>query len=332
MHYSTLVAVQALTTEENKIECLEGKIAEIMDFYAEEPVNPEYLSFNDYTEDLRKDYESTVDCIRLPQGKIVEASSYPLRCRFVVRDGKVFQREAGPLKHEKRTKKARRMKVLPDYPRKKLYADFKEYAGKIRGFSYNEEHGGYGYISNPNVMWDWYQIGGRWPDVFLVKESCTDYSVGKRNWCNENVELVAPEGYIWVCAAKKKDIEWQVMRDWREKEARGHFSKLEKIFTTGQCEEDFRGTITPEGILYYGEKVYFKGETVDDFLKRLNIPDQRRYPINVHDIIDADSWFSKDDYGWTDNETVLANWAKQIDAYIDGLDDETVLVGVDCHI
>ena len=30
------------------------KIAEIMDFYSANPVNPEYLSFEDYTEDLRK--------------------------------------------------------------------------------------------------------------------------------------------------------------------------------------------------------------------------------------------------------------------------------------
>ena len=104
------------------------EIAEIMDFYSADPVNPEYLTFEDYTEDLQKEYDSTADCIRLPQGKIVEANRYPLWGEFVIREGKVFQREAGPLKHEKRTKRAKRMKALPDYPRKKLYASFEDYA------------------------------------------------------------------------------------------------------------------------------------------------------------------------------------------------------------
>ena len=60
----------------------------------------------------------------------------------MIRNGKVFQREAGPLKHEKRTKRAKRMRALPDYPRKKLYASFADYAENGRGFSYDEEHGG----------------------------------------------------------------------------------------------------------------------------------------------------------------------------------------------
>lgn len=247
---------------------VDHEICEVMDYYSTDPMNPEYLSFEDYTEDLRKEYESKADCIRLPQGNIVEANRYPLCGRFVIRDGKVFQREAGPLKLEKRTKRAKRMKALPEYPRKKLYASFKDYAENERGFSYDAEHGGYGHICNSNAMWDWYQIGGRWPEMFLVKDSCTEYSVGERSWCNKDDESAAPEGYIWVCAAKKKDIEWQVMREWREKKAREHFSVLEKIFATGQYEEGFRGAITPRGVLYYGEMVYFKEESVEDYLKR----------------------------------------------------------------
>lgn len=308
------------------------EIVGIMDFYSADPINPEYLSFEDYTEELRKEYNSTADCIKLAQGKIVEANGYPLWGRFVIRNGKVFQREAGPLKHEKRTKRAKRMRALPDYPRKKLYASFADYAENGRGFSYDEEHGGYGFIYNPNAMWDWYQIGGRWPEMFLVKDSCTDYSVGERSWCNEDYESVAPEGYIWVCAAKKKDIEWQAMREWREKKARERFSKLEKIFVTGQYEEGFRGAITPQGVFYHGEMEYFKGETVEDYLKRNDILDNRKYPVYVHDIVDADNWFSREDFEWINNSAVPVDWPERIDEYIDNLEDEDVLVGVDYHI
>lgn len=70
------------------------EIVGIMDFYSADPINPEYLSFEDYTEELRKEYNSTADCIKLAQGKIVEANGYPLWGCFVIRNGKVFQREA----------------------------------------------------------------------------------------------------------------------------------------------------------------------------------------------------------------------------------------------
>ena len=63
-------------------------------------------------------------------------------------------------------------------------------------------------------MWDWYQIGGRWPVTFLVKADCTEYSFGERSWGNYSKKYPAPEGYMWVSAARKKDICWDVMRSW----------------------------------------------------------------------------------------------------------------------
>ena len=309
------------------------KVAEIMAPYSANTENPKYLVFEDYTEDLRKEYGSTTDCIRLPQGKIVEANRYPLWGRFVIRDGKVFQRDAGLLRQEKRTKKAKKMEALPDYPRKRLYKSFEDYAENERGYPYDEEHGGYGYLCNPNSMWDWYQIGGRWPEMFLVKSSCTEYSFCERSWCNEDKELVAPEGYVWVCAARKKDIEWQVMREWQEKKAREHFATLERIFLTGQNENGFRGiVIAKEGVLSYGKLIYFKGETVGDYLKRNEIPDNRKYPLFVSDIVDTDNWFSKDDFQWTEQGAVAVDWNEHTDEYIDDLDDEDILVGVDYHM
>ena len=78
-------------------------VSELMYPYCESLEDPEYLEFEDRTEKLREEYEDAVDCIKLPQGTIVEQYGDPLWGRFVVRDGKVFQRDAGPLHHEKRT-------------------------------------------------------------------------------------------------------------------------------------------------------------------------------------------------------------------------------------
>lgn len=79
--------------------------------------------------------------------------------------------------------------------------------------------------------------------------------------------------------------------------------------------------------------VYFKGETVEDYLKRYDILDNRKYPVYVHDdIVDADNWFSRDDFNWTNNGAVPVDWAERIDEYIDDLEEEDVLVSVDYHI
>lgn len=108
---------------------------------------------------------------------------------------------------------------------------------------------------------------------------------------------------------------------------------MERIFLTGQNENGFRGiVIAKEGILSYGKLIYFKGETVGDYLKRNEIPDNRKYPLFVSDIVDTDNWFSKDDFQWTEQGAVAVDWNEHMDEYIDDLDDEDVLVGVDYHM
>ena len=78
--------------------------------------------------------------------------------------------------------------------------------------------------------------------------------------------------------------------------------------------------------------VYFKGETVEDYLKRCDFLGERRYPVYIHDIVDADNWFGGEDFEWTNDRAVPVDWPERIDEYIDNLDGENVLVGVDYHI
>ena len=309
-------------------------VSELMYPYCESLEDPEYLEFEDRTEKLREEYESVVDCIKLPQGTIVEQYGDPLWGRFVVRDGKVFQRDAGSLHHEKRTKKAKRMVALPNYPRKKLYKSFEKYAEERCGFSFDEKHQGYGYYYNPNAIWDWYSIGGRWPEMFLVKDACTEYSIGERSWCNSDRKSEAPEGYRWVCAARKKDIAWDAMRDWRNQKAAERFHKLEQMFLAGKTDPDFHGEIVPDGVMHWGELVYRKDSTLEEYLEEYGIPGCWKYPVGSHDIVDEGQWLSKDD-SVLDAESekyVPVDWRSCIDGYIDDVDEDTVLVAVDYHM
>ena len=60
--------------------------------------------FIDMTEELRDAYENdTIDCYRLPGGRIVTQFDNEVYRKFSIRDGIVFEKNAGPLKHPKRT-------------------------------------------------------------------------------------------------------------------------------------------------------------------------------------------------------------------------------------
>lgn len=84
-------------------------INDIMDPYSETPTNQHYLEFIDHTEELEYDYEKgTTDCIRLPNGTLVTENHPSFFKKYVLHQGKVFQRDAGPLHHIKRTKRAKR--------------------------------------------------------------------------------------------------------------------------------------------------------------------------------------------------------------------------------
>lgn len=305
----------------------------IMAPYSASTEDSRYVEFDDRTEELQAEFVKSVPCLRLAEGKIVELCSYPYYYQYIIRDGKVYQMDAGPLHHAKRTKKAKRITALPEYPRAKLYQSFSDYAESYWGCEFDEERQGYGYYCNPNAMWDWYQIGGRWPAEFLVKDTCKEYSAGERSWCNEDKEFSAPEGLRWVTAARKKDIEWQMMRDWRIEKATEQFYRLEKMFFAGRLDDGCYGEITEAGIVGWDGYAYRRGETVEDYLERMEIPKDWKYPYHAGDIVDADNWIDKNQFAVnTEDGQEPSDWHAYLDSYIDDLDDDVVLVSVDYHM
>ena len=76
--------------------------------------------------------------------------------------------------------------------------------------------------------------------------------------------------------------------------------------------------------------VYQKDQTIEDYIRMYGYPESRKYPFGVHDIVDADIWMCSEDTA-IEGDTNL-DWESRMERYIDELDDETVLVGVDYHI
>ena len=178
----------------------------LMGRYSTETETPAYLEFCDMTEALQKEYSGTTDCLKLPQGLIAPTNSSAYLCRFVVRDGKVYEKHAGPANQERRTKRAKRIRAVCDYPLRKLYPDFGRFVEEWGGYDFYESQNAYGYYYNPQGEWDGYSIGGRWPYMLLVKADCSEYSPGEKSLLHEQKAAKVPEGYKWASAARKKDI------------------------------------------------------------------------------------------------------------------------------
>ena len=134
---------------------------------------------------------------------------------------------------------------------------------------------------------------------------------------------------MWVSAARKKDICWDIMRSWYIAQDTERYTKLKEAFQCGKLPDEFHGEFRENGFFCCGKCAYAAGETLDEYLARIGIPKLWKYPIGVSDIVDADEWLSKNDISIGKESS---NWHEQIDTYIDDLDGEDVLVSVDYHM
>lgn len=208
------------------------KIADIMEPTCECTENPLYLAFYNVEEEYKKDFcTKKEDCVKYADGRIRPLPHWD----FEIKDGLVYQKHAGPLKNSKRTKKAKRMTAMPDYPLNKAFKSLGEYLEYL-GYEYDDKHQAYGRYANPNGYWDWYALGGRWPAAFLVPESCHEYGVGNIE-CKDSERLKAPPGYQWVAMARKKISTGNLCI---ENDSNGRWSDFEpcaNVFVSRSCQQ-----------------------------------------------------------------------------------------------
>ena len=144
-------------------------------------------------------------------------------------------------------------------PFKKMHRSLSTFAEEYCGLVRGEEPDSYGFYRNPDTRWDWFQIGGRWPDRFLVKADCPVVHTGEVSLLMQDYQgREAPEGYCWVAGARKKDIAWDVMREQRARAETEYFHKLESWYQNGQIPDDRRWflSITDEGIRSWNALAY----------------------------------------------------------------------------
>lgn len=254
--------------------------------------------------------------------------------RYELYDGKVYRRRFGPLHHRKQTKKSKRYLALPNYPFRKLFPTAETFMTEYWGCVAEEGTGRYGYYFNPNGEWDWWQIGGRWPFRFLVKDDCDVTVAGEPSYLfKEPPKCDAPEGYRWVAGARKRDIAWNIMREFIRNQCAAQFHQCKEWFKAGKIPQEHAGVIrlAPDGILSWRNYLYREGEDLEHHLFSLGLSDQHLYPINTFAYVDADGWNDKSWKTSDSDEEACQAWFKAVAEFIDKQPDDALLVSVDCH-
>ena len=297
------------------------KVSEIMEPTNENTDNLDYLKFYNVEEEYQVRFdEGKTDCVKFADGRIRPAAL----SRFKIINGQVYQNSAGRLKHPMRTKKAKRMKALPDYPIKKAFKSLSEYLEYL-GYIFDEEHQAYGCYENPYGYWDYYNIGGRWPEAFLIPETCHEYSVGNIN-VRDRDRLKAPAGYQWVAAARKKDINWKLMHKEHLKWSMKQFRDYREYFSQKKLPHYSRFRITDKGIEDFDEVLYIDGESMYENFIRRSIITGTEYEACFYGFLDGSKWVCRES-----NREAANGYIKKLDEFIASLDGETVLAAVDCH-
>ena len=216
---------------------------------------------------------------------------------------------------------------------------------------------------NPNAKWDWYEIGGRWAGHLRLKPGCepvtpVNFSWG---WKDDPEEMEKRSGN--ADCAYKKDIDFAAMREAVSDAAADRYDKAYEIFGktpvnkkwedmgfTGKevggnqhrdaywaqprCKawSDYRGK-------HHTDKDYpFSwGASPDDFLMGRGeyIAEECDGAIRTFAVVRDGEWYERGDMGWwgmVSNEKANDEWNREFTQILEGLDDDTLLTIVDCHI
>lgn len=325
-------------SEQTRFEqIIEDIVLDRMYPYWENIEDTAYMEFFDCTEQCKEEYETSGDeMVRLVSGRWVSKYNPQFFETYEVYDGKVYQKAYGPLHHRKRTKKAKRMRV-ETIPFRKQYSNYKEYAQKHCGFVQKDDTDAYGFYRNTNAEFDWFQIGGRWPDRFLVKSDCCNVFSGDLSlFLKDEPAEAVPDGYCWVSGARKKDIAWDVMKSLSVQKERETFLKCEKWYRTAKLPADrYDLSITEKGVTSCGTLIYAKGQTIEEHLRHKALSEEYQYPLNTYALLNENGWhdlYEVECANKVNDHEEERQWDQVVERYIASLPDEAMLISLDCHI
>lgn len=208
---------------------------------------------------------------------------------------------------------------------------------------------------NPQAKWDWWQIGGRWGGYFPYKpEHAHDVLRTQRSWSSpSDIPPMhcdgGPKRALNLAAlqeakadtARAKYAEWHALVDGTP-EALPWPAFADNVsegngYTIEQARQEYRAQPRVQAYQQTDFRWY------DDPISEFGVPEElyveraRSQAIPGFATLTLDGrWLAPGRMGWfaaTDaTDSTRAGYAEVANAYIDSLDDDVVLVAVDCHI
>ncbi len=206
---------------------------------------------------------------------------------------------------------------------KKRYGTYEKFLKDWHGVDGKDEKTGrYGYWTNPNSKWDWFQIGGRWAGFFKLKAGKTGV-IGKKSWANEGKEIEKDR----ADQAMKNDIDFYSMREENFEKASQRYDDFEALMKTDPKKAKSEAYFT-FGVHNTNNGDDFVPETRAQYLKRVTNP-------TTFAVLKDGKWYQKGEMGWwaiVSNEKGPEKWDEEFYKLIDELPDDTLLTVVDAHI
>ena len=188
------------------------------------------------------------------------------------------------------------------------YKDAQEYANQNLCF---EKDLGWGYWINhqsKGYKWDWYRIGGRWSDFFILKQGAEGL-VGSPPLCTES-----PTDLRAADQARKCDIDWEAMQERGRREAE---KKWELAMQKAYPYREQWG---------YG---LYPTDTKQSFTAR-----EGRLAGTTFAVLMDGNWVERVEGGWTPegpSEKSMSEWHQKFMSLLEKIPNDAVLTLVDCH-
>lgn len=208
--------------------------------------------------------------------------------------------------HKKELEEAKK-----DYLIKYKTCSAKEWVENWSGNHLNKDKTHYGYYSNPNAKWDFFNVGGRWAGSLKLNKD-----VDKSKYKKEVLE----NGL--VDQAMKKDIDFS-------RDENSHKEALR-----------FWEIIIEDSKLKKGEEEPFNMYKKEYYLKKYKTKEKYAELISefgTFAVLKDGEWFEKGKMGWWGCSSETSEEARKWDesfyeTFIKDLPDDTLLTIVDCHI
>lgn len=199
--------------------------------------------------------------------------------------------------------------------------------------------------TNPKKKWDWWQLGGRWNGMLLLKPGASGQQ-------GERGAFDGGHSNKGVSAANKGDVDWEGMRDAAAARALTEYLKVHTLVAgrTWKTWAEVRAENEGVGIqeireIYWEQPVMADFQASNDFhfleydnfrcTEEEYVQRQRDAAICTFAVLKDGVWYERGSMGWwgmVSDEKDKSEWHRQFNELVDSLPDDTLLSVVDCHI